>query len=206
MYRGAVSKRHTRTVFLRLIGDHSYALYAFITHLARHLIHANGAVDRLPTGHGDSIVVEDLVGNVDACRNGCPDGMGARVEVGAITQVLEYMIGFHKRRLADPGDTLTAHLAESIGLAIHPGHHVVTTHSAQCAAAIGYFGGCVVRAAGTEIGRTLHTQRWQLRGALDHSTQALDPGLHQLGIMEMSDTTGDDQGNFIGGDSLGIVQ
>jgi hypothetical protein len=40
-------------------------MHAFCVQLARDLRHGQRAVHRLAAGHGDGVVVEDLVGDVD---------------------------------------------------------------------------------------------------------------------------------------------
>ena len=47
------------------------------------------------------------------------------MEVGAVPEVLKNMLGFDKGLLTNPGHSFTTHLAEGIGLAVHPGDHIV---------------------------------------------------------------------------------
>ena len=77
--------------------------------------HGHAAVERLAAGHGDRVVVEDLEGHVDAGRPRRADGQAARVDVGAVAQVLEHVRGLGERRLADPVGALAAHLGEALG-------------------------------------------------------------------------------------------
>ena len=51
--------------------------------------HADRAVDRLPAGHRDGVVVEDLVGDVGARRDRLADRHRAGVVPGALAEVLE---------------------------------------------------------------------------------------------------------------------
>ena len=48
---------------------------------------------RLPAGHGDRVVVEDLVGDVHFRRHRRADGEDAGVHVGAIAEVGEHVLG-----------------------------------------------------------------------------------------------------------------
>jgi hypothetical protein len=68
--------------------------------LRRDLRHRQVAVHRLAAGHGDGVVVEDLVG--DALAGGCTavegghrgaHGERAGVEVGAVAEIDEDMLG-----------------------------------------------------------------------------------------------------------------
>jgi hypothetical protein len=58
-------------------------------HLLRDLRHRQRAVDRLAAGHRDRVVEQDLVGDVDAGRDRLRGSPAARVEVGAVAEVLE---------------------------------------------------------------------------------------------------------------------
>ena len=44
---------------------------------------------RLAAGHGDRVVVEDLVGDVDAGRDRLADRQQAGMVVGAVAEILE---------------------------------------------------------------------------------------------------------------------
>src|SRR5262249_36445105 len=60
-------------IFTRLVGDDHHFLCAFGQDLLRDLQHGWPAFHGLSSGHGNSIVVEDLVRNVDASRRGGAD-------------------------------------------------------------------------------------------------------------------------------------
>ena len=60
-------------------------------------------VGRLAAGHRDRVVVEDLVGDVDAGGRGGADRQQAGMGVGAVAEVLEDVLLAGERRLADPG-------------------------------------------------------------------------------------------------------
>ena len=106
----------------------------------------------LPAGHGDGVVVEDLVGHVHAGRARRTNGEAAGVDVGAVTQVLEHVLGLGEGRLADPVGALAAHLGEPFGRAVHPVRHEVASDAGIRARALRHHGRRVVRAAGAEIG------------------------------------------------------
>src|SRR3546814_6632403 len=71
------------------VAQHHDRLHTLAAYLVRDLRHAQLAVDRLAAGHRHRIVVEDLVGDVDAGGHRLPDRQRAGVEVGAVAQVLE---------------------------------------------------------------------------------------------------------------------
>ena len=58
---------------------------------ARDLRHGEAAVVRLAAGHRDRVVVEDLVGDVDAGRDRGADRQIAGVVVGAVAEILEHV-------------------------------------------------------------------------------------------------------------------
>ena len=148
-----IARHFHAVVFLGFVGDDHDFLRAFGLHALRDLQHrmAFGALtDRLSAGHGDRVVVEDLVGDVDARRDGLADRQQAAVKVRAIAQVGEDVLVGGERLLADPGHALAAHLREADGAAVHPRRHEMTADAAQRARAFGHHGAGVVRAAGAE--------------------------------------------------------
>ncbi len=114
--------------------------------------HGHAAVERLAAGHGDGVVVEDLEGHVDAGRARGADGEAARVDVGAVAEVLEHVRRLGEGRLADPVGAFAAHLGEAFGGAVHPVRHVVAADAGVGARALGNDGRGVVRAARAEVG------------------------------------------------------
>ncbi len=75
-------------VFFRLIGHDDDALCAFGSHALRNLNHAVAfwaLADLLATRHGDSVVVQNFVGDIDACRNRLAHRQQATVKIGAVT-------------------------------------------------------------------------------------------------------------------------
>ena len=77
------------------------------------------AVVRLAAGHGDGVVVEDLVGDGGVGRDGVADRQIAGMEIGAVAQVLEDVRHVGEVAGADPGRALAAHLGEGLGVALH---------------------------------------------------------------------------------------
>ena len=86
----------------RLIGEDDGSLHAFSGQLARELRNPDGPVGMLPAGHRHGAVVEDLVGDAGARRDRLPDGEGARVEQGAVADILEEMRSPGEVRGTDP--------------------------------------------------------------------------------------------------------
>jgi hypothetical protein len=71
------AKPGVHRILVGLVGDDDDLLRALGLDLARDLGNAERAVMRLAAGHGDGVVVEDLVGDVDARRRptgGSPSG------------------------------------------------------------------------------------------------------------------------------------
>ena len=111
------------------------------------------AVEGLAAGHGDGVVVEDLVGDVDAGCDGGADGEGAGVDVGAVAEVLEDVVavvenGASPIQLA-PSPPIWV---KPSGVAVHPLGHVVAADAGIGAGAFGHPGRGRMRAAGAEIG------------------------------------------------------
>ena len=80
------------------------------------------------------------------------DRQAARMQVGAVAEVLEHVPALRERRLADPVGALAAHLRPAFGVAVHPLRHVVAADAGVGARALGHDGRGVVRAARAEIG------------------------------------------------------
>ena len=167
-------------VFLRLVGDHRDAADTLRLDLAGHALDRKRAVHGLAAGHRHRVVVENLVGHVDVGSDRGPDRQNAGVEVGAVADVLEDVLGLGEGRLPDPIGTLAAHVGVGIGLAVHPLRHVVAADAGERAAPLGHLGGRVVRAARAEVGHPLH--RCGLPGAAlgPPGAQAGEPRLDTL--------------------------
>ncbi len=86
--RNSLGDTLNRFVFFRLIGNNDDALGAFGTHTLRNLYHAvafRTLADLLAASHGDSVVVQNFVGDIDACRNRLAHRQQATVKIGAVT-------------------------------------------------------------------------------------------------------------------------
>ena len=91
---------------------------------------ASGRRRRLAAGHRDVAVDEDLVGDVaPAATAGAP--RGARVEEGAVAEVLEDVLLRGERRLTDPEHALAAHVRDGAGARSHPHRHAVAADAAD---------------------------------------------------------------------------
>ncbi len=113
----------TTSVFLRLVGHDDDLHRALGAHALRDLHHAvafGPLAHLLAAGHGDRVVVEDLVGDVHARGDALANRQNAAVEVGAVAQVGEHVLVVAERLLPDPGHALAAHLGEAHGGAVHP--------------------------------------------------------------------------------------
>ncbi len=98
--RRALRKQVVVTVVLfRLVADHDETRHAFGFHLTRDLRHGDAAVDRLAARHRDGIVVEDLVRDGGFCGHRLADRENARVKVGTVAEILEYVAGFREHRM-----------------------------------------------------------------------------------------------------------
>ncbi len=118
------------------------------------------AVDRLPAGHRDRVVVKDLEGDVGARRDRLPDRERAGMVESAVAQVLEYVPIAVELRARDPVDAFAAHLDQAFGVPVHPARHEMAADAGERARAFRHFGRRVVRAARAEIrhpARTLDT-------------------------------------------------
>ena len=153
----AMAYRHARRpvdaggVLVRLVGHHDDGVDAFRCDLARDHRRVERPVHGLAAGHGDGVVVQDLVGDVDLAGHRGADCQQAGVVIGAVAQVGEHMLFAGEGRRAYPGRALGAHMGEGRGLAVHPQRHVMAAYAGQRAAAFGHPGRGVVRAAGTEM-------------------------------------------------------
>ncbi len=134
-------------IAVRLIGNHDDTLHAFGTQLVDNFRHRQCAVYGLSAGHCDRVVEQDLVGDIDPGGDRGADRQQSRMKIGAVTEVLEHVFGFGKRRLAEPGGAFSAHLGEGFGAAIHPGRHVMAADAAVGPAALRHHGRGIVRAA-----------------------------------------------------------
>ena len=127
-------------ILLGLVSDDDELLDAFGQDLGRHLADRQAAVQRLAAGHGDGVVVEQLVGDVDAGRHRGADRQAAGVDVGAVAEVLEHVTAARERRFPDPVGALAAHVRPALGGAVHPLRHVVAADAGVGARAFGHNG------------------------------------------------------------------
>ena len=190
---------------LDVVADQRDGLHAFGAHLLGDLRHGEGAVHRLAAGHRHRIVVEDLVGDVDAGGDRLADRQRAAMEVGAVAEVLEDVRGLGERRLAGPGHAFAAHVGEGVGAAVHPRHHVMATDAALRARAFRHLGAGVVRAAGAVMrhAREVGARQRQLAFLAFHPAQHL---ADVLAVVEALDARGDDAGDARRGELAGAWQ
>ena len=187
----ARDRRQTPAPPARFIAHQRDAPHALAVQLAQQVGNRQGAVDGLPPGHGHRVVVENLVGDVHAGRDGRADGENSRVKVGAVTQVLKHVRGVGKRRLPDPGHAFTAHLGKSQRRSIgHPGGHVMAADAAQRMAALGQARRGVMRAPRAEVGHALGHVRGPGEGTLLVFDPA-NPCLHARRRVETADSRRD---------------
>src|SRR6476469_5308785 len=111
-------KSRIRRILAGLIGNNGDTLDALGAHLPGDDRYAEIAVIGLAAGHRDGIVVEDLVGDVDARGDGSTDGEQARMIVGAIADILENVLALGERRFADPVGSLAALLGRPLGMSL----------------------------------------------------------------------------------------
>ena len=143
--------RQARSVGIarQVFGHQGDALHAFGCHLLGDHRHRGLAVDRLAAGHGHRVVVQDFIGDVHLGRDGGTHGEIARVEIGAVAQVLEHVRHFRERCLADPGRAFAAHVGgQLVHLGVDRGGHHVAADAGQREGTVGHLGRGVVRAAG----------------------------------------------------------
>ena len=146
-------------VLVRVVGEHDDARHTLGSDLARQLRHAQVAVHRLPAGHRDGVVVEQLVGDVDVCRYRGADRQQPGVEVRAVAHVGEHMRRAGVFGHADPGCAFAAHLADRQGAALHRHRHQVTADTAEGARTFRNLRRAVVRAARAEVRGALRQWR-----------------------------------------------
>ena len=158
-HRDALGQRHA-LVFFGLVGDHHNFGGSLGPHGhgdLHHRVPFGPLADLLPTGHRNRVVVQNLVGDVHACRDGLAHGQQAAVEISAITQVGKHMLVVAKRLLPDPRHALAAHLGKTGRAAIHPDGHEMAANTGHGPRSFRHFGGCVVRTTRAEPGLAIGT-------------------------------------------------
>ena len=154
-------------IFVRLVGDDDDAARAFGQHLMRDLRHGHRAFHRLAAGHGDRVVVENLVGDIDAGGGGGADRHQAAMGIGAVAEILENVALGGERRLPDPVDAFAAHMGQRRGVAVgHEQRHAVAADAGHGAAAFRHPRRGVVRTARAEKRRALDA-RYRRRRPLE---------------------------------------
>ena len=106
--------------------------------------------DALTACHSNRIVVQNLVGDVDACSNALANGQDTAVKISPIANVGKHMLLVAKVLLANPRGALAAHLCKANRAAIHPYTHEMAANAGHRTRTLGNLCTCIVRTAGTE--------------------------------------------------------
>src|SRR5208282_2237288 len=126
------------------------------------------------------VVVQDLVGDVDAGGDRLAQREYSRVEVGTVTEILEDVRAARKPGLCGPVDSLAAHLNQSGGVALHPGRHEVAADACVRDRALGYACRGIVRTARTEVGSATDSigrvREYLRRDEVDHHVARVERG------------------------------
>ena len=163
MVHGHTRCQFNTIVLLRVIGHDHQLGYAFgcqAIHDLDHGVTFGPLAYALAAGHGDCIVVQHLVGDVDARGDTHTHRQQSTVEIGTVAQVRKNMCVRRERLLADPGHALATHLGEGAGAAVHPDRHVVAANTGHRPRTFGHAGAGVMRAAAAEPGG--HARRFHL--------------------------------------------
>ena len=134
-------------VFLGFVGNHLNFDGTFCTHALCNLNHRMtfcAFTHTLSTGHGNRIVVQNFVGDVDPGSNALTNGQNAAVKISPITDVGKHMFFIAEMLLTNPGCSFAAHLGKAHGAAIHPQTHEVTANACHGARPLRHFGTGVV--------------------------------------------------------------
>ena len=181
-------------VFLGLVAENNNPIDPFCGHLLGNPVDGDLPVDGLTAGHGDGVIEQNLVGNIDAGSYRLTDSHGTGVEIRAFTQVLEHVGVAGVAALANPVDAFATHLDEGFGVPAHPGRHEVTANAGQGLAPLRDLGGGVVWAARAEIGHTLDAAR--ILG-VGHGTD-FSHALAEVHLEEATKTGCEEAGNQFG--------
>ncbi|MCY1294264.1 hypothetical protein D9M70_435540 [compost metagenome] len=144
---GHLVRRAIPRGFLR---NHHDLSHPFGHELCGDLRYCQAPFGRLPAGHRDRIIEEDLVGHGGPSRHGLPDCQAARMLVGPVAQVNEQMWHGGEARKTDPLDALATHLTEGCGSLALPQRHDVASDAGRSIRTVWQARGAVMRAAGTE--------------------------------------------------------
>ncbi|MPM75952.1 hypothetical protein SDC9_122947 [bioreactor metagenome] len=120
-------------------------------HLMRHADRVERPVMTLAAGHGHGVVVKQLEGDIGLRSDGRAHGQQARMEIRAVTHVLEHVGPPGERRLAHPCHAFRAHLRIAQRVAPHGLRHPRTANACIGAAAVRNARGGVMRAARAEV-------------------------------------------------------
>ena len=185
-------------IFVRLVTDHDDFPGTLGMNLAGDRHGRQFAVDGLAAGHGDGVVKEDLVGNIDLGRDAGTDRQQTGMEIGTIANVLEYMPGLGIWEMADPVRALAAHLGVGICIAVHIRGHVVAADAALPPAALRHLGGAVMWTARAKIRNAGNRQILALRHPRRLGIKKSQARLDLLAAMKMRYPAGHGAGNFLG--------
>ena len=152
MHRQTFEGRRINILFLVI--DHRKVLHPHGLQLSRNAGRAEITIVVLPPGHGNCIVIKDLVGDVGACRQSSADRLHTGVVIGAVPDILEHMITGGEWRFADPVGPFGPHVCEAQRFPVHPLRHEVTANPGIGTTAFWHFGRGIVRTARAEIGQT----------------------------------------------------
>jgi hypothetical protein len=111
----------------------------------------------LSPGHRHRIVIDDLVGDVDAGCHRLADRKRTTVKPGSVAKVGKDVLLSGEGCLTYPRNALTSHLREGRGGAVHPDRHVVAAYPGDRTASFRHPGTCVVRTPAAEPGRPSFT-------------------------------------------------
>ena len=176
-----------RAVFLRLFRDDHDALGALPCDLMCDLHNAQVAFDGLTARHGDCIVEENLVGDVDARSGGRADCGEAAMRVGPIPEILEHMFFGGERRLPDPVGSFPAHLRERRGVSVwHEQRHGMATDAGHGAAALRQASRRAVRASRAEKRSAPHGGEGRLRHPAFQVLQPCKALLERRGLVSQA--------------------
>ena len=178
-------------ILFRFIGHHHHFFHAFRMHLLGNHRHADRAVYRLAASHGDRVVEENFVGDIDATGNGRANRQQARVVVSTVAQVGKDVLHFGEWLNAHPRHALAAHLREGHGhFRPDPGRHVVAADTRQCFGTFRHFGRGVVRAARAERRDARNLGAWPLQRSFLVFDE-LEARLDNLAGVELGNAFGD---------------
>ena len=138
--RGALDERPVDPVLVRLVRHHRNPPHAFGTQLVRDPLRGQRAVVRLAARHRHRIVVEHLVRDARAGRDGGSDRQKSRVLIRPVAQVLEDVRLLDELLHADPVGALRTHVRGEVRVAIGPHRHVVAADARHGHRAVGNLG------------------------------------------------------------------